>query len=519
MRRYKYSKKAGALQEAMPMQMEQVQSHSVASNRSRNISNLSSYDQPDESPDDSYVSAHDSGVFSLDDLHRADEPRKSELYKGPGSGDHTGTVRSRHGRKSMFFYTVEDGQRVMVINRDGTMYIADGPCRIGRWGKRFRPLTQHVAHPGEFLIIRYRDGRQEHVAGPADVWFDSRDHMDISKEECIQIAEKEAVVVYSSKHEDDEGDEGSKAEGNRPGRKKTVERRIVHGPEDFMPMPGEWLHTFSWHGSRGGQKVPNALVFQKLWLLPDQMYHDIPDVRTADGVVLTIRLMLFFQLKDIAKMLETTHDPIGDFVNAATSDVVGFVGKHDFESFKDNTGQLNTLETYEQLVSRAELCGYVFNKVVYRGYGAPAALVQMHEQAMESRTRLQLEKATQQQAQDLEDLKLERRLEREVRERSHQASGQQSDLEMARIRRAADLEAERERRVFMREQTRLDADQKQELSRARDERQRGHLEELGRIGVNLTEYLTQSRADQVIELRGSNAPGAQVHLHDKGTRK
>jgi hypothetical protein len=23
-------------------------------------------------------------------------------------------------------------------------------------------------------------------------------------------------------------------------------------------------------------KVPNALVFQKLWFLPDQMYHDVP---------------------------------------------------------------------------------------------------------------------------------------------------------------------------------------------------------------------------------------------------
>lgn len=508
MRKYKYSKKAGALQEAMPMQIEQVQSPD--SNRTRSLSNLSSYDHPD----DSYVAAHDSGVFPVAELRRmADETRKPELYKGPGSGDHAGIIRSRPGRKSMFFYTVEDGQRVMVINRDGTMYIAEGPCRISRRGKRIRSMDQHVAHPGEFLIVRYRDGRQEHITGPADVWFDSRDHMDISKEECIQIAEKEAIVVYS-KTTDPEADGSGDGAG-----KQTVERRIVHGPEDFVPQPGEWLHSFSWHGSQGGQKVPNALVFQKLWLLPDQMYHDIPDVRTADGVVLTIRLMLFFQLVDIAKMLETTHDPIGDFVNAATSDVVAFVGKHDFESFKDHTGELNTLATYEQLVSRAELCGYTFNKVVYRGYGAPAALVQMHEQAMESRTRLQLEKATQQQAQDLEDLQLERRLEREVRERAHQASGQQSDLELARLQQVADLEAQRERRLFIREQALLDDEQREQMEQTREERQRQHLTELAGIGVDLTAYLTQSRADQVIELRGDNAGGAQVHLHDQPTRR
>ena len=93
------------------------------------------------------------------------------------------------------------------------------------------------------------------------------------------------------------------------------------------------------------RKVPKGLVFQKLWLMPDQMYHDVPDVRTADDAVLTIRLMIFFELLDIATMLETTHDPIGDFVNAATSDVVDFTGRHDFESFKANTDKLNEIET------------------------------------------------------------------------------------------------------------------------------------------------------------------------------
>ena len=102
----------------------------------------------------------------------------------------------------------------------------------------------------------------------------------------------------------------------------------------------------------GAQKVPNALVFQKIWLLPDQMYHDVRDVRTADDAVLTIRLMVFFEIVDIEQMLDTTHDPIGDFVNAATSDVVELTGKHEFESFKKNTEKLNELETYKQLIVR-----------------------------------------------------------------------------------------------------------------------------------------------------------------------
>src|SRR5207248_7456637 len=122
------------------------------------------------------------------------------------------------------------------------------------------------------------------------------------------------------------------------------------------------LPTFRWHASRGGSrcvhKVSNALVVQKLWLMPDQMYHDVTDVRTSDDAVLTIRLMIFFELTDIDRMLDATHDPIGDFVNAATSDVVAFTGRYDFEQFKRNTAPLNELDAYKQLLSRAAQCGY-----------------------------------------------------------------------------------------------------------------------------------------------------------------
>ena len=38
--------------------------------------------------------------------------------------------------------------------------------------------------------------------------------------------------------------------------------------------------------------------------MPDQMYHDVPDVRTADDAVLTIHLMIFFELVDVERMLD-----------------------------------------------------------------------------------------------------------------------------------------------------------------------------------------------------------------------
>jgi hypothetical protein len=400
------------------------------------------------------------------------------------------------GRSGMFFYTVEEGQRVLVHRPDGTVAVVVGPKRVWKGRNRFERMKHHVAHPDQFLIVRYRDGRQEHIAGPAELWFDPRVHLEVERAEALPLAAKEAVVAYT--HRADSG---------------AVGRRIVYGPALFVPQPGEWLHTFSWHGSAGGsqgvQKAANSLVFQKLWLLPDQMYHDVRDVRTADDAVLTVRLMIFFELADIERMLDATHDPIGDFVNAATSDVVEFTGQHTFEAFKRDTARLNDLETYRQLLGRAERIGYRITKVVYRGYDTAQALQQMHDQAIEARTRLQLDRATEEQAQQLEDYKLASQLARAGKRRAEQAVEVEHDLQLAQRKQEAELR-QREAVDAARRQARLrEAEQRLELRRRLDEQARGHLGALRELGVDLTAYLTQARADRVIELRG----GKDAHLH------
>jgi hypothetical protein len=211
-------------------------------------------------------------------------------------------------------------------------------------------------------------------------------------------------------------------------------------------------------------------------------------------------------------MLETTHDPIGDFVNAATSDVVDFTGRHDFESFKRHTDQLNELATYRQLTSRAAQCGYRINKVVYRGYGAPDRLQQMHDQAIEARTKLQLERATEQQAQELENYKLESQMLRAGKRRHEQTAEVAHQLELDRQKQEAELRAGEAQATFQREQERLDGQLSAERRIRQDQHLREHLGELHRLGVDLTAYLTQDRADRVIELRGPQCGSAHLHL-------
>ena len=86
-------------------------------------------------------------------------------------------------------------------------------------------------------------------------------------------------------------------------------------------------------------------------------------------------------------MLDNTHDPIGDFINNAASDVVAFCACLNYEQFLEKTGDLNKMETFPQLTARAVAIGYTINKVVFRGFHSSEALQKMHDKAIHERTR------------------------------------------------------------------------------------------------------------------------------------
>jgi regulator of protease activity HflC (stomatin/prohibitin superfamily) len=412
------------------------------------------------------------------------------------------------------FYTIAEGQRVVARRRNGRLDVIVGPRRVLNWRTRFEKMRHHVAHPGQYLTLRFRDGREAVKVGPTEMWLDPREHESIEVQECLDLAAKEAVVVYHTNHENDSGHENESFDDLEAG--STTKRRIFYGPGQFAPQPGEWLHRFSWHashgGSRGEEKRPNALQFQKLALMPDQMYHDVRDVRTADDAVLTIRLMIFFELIDIERMLETTHDPIGDFINAATSDVVEFTGKRSFDQFKQETDKLNDSTTYTQLLHRAKQCGYRVNNVVYRGYGAPDSLQAMHDEAIQSRTRLRLERATEEQAQDVEDYRLSCQVERSERRRREQLTEVQHDLEVKRQQAEAEIKQKERQEDYRREQIRAANQLSLQQRQATDQQTQAHLSALREMEVDLTQYLTQARADQVIEVRGSSDVQPELHF-------
>jgi hypothetical protein len=409
------------------------------------------------------------------------------------------------------FTVIPQGERVLVWGRTGQARVVDGPQRIALFGETVQPLERFAAGPEDYLIVTYKDGRTEHLRGPAVVWLDPVAMKTIRVQPLIKLDANEVMVVY------------------RPNAGGVI-RRIERGPALFMPTPDEWVHHFRWHGADPKdhrRKQPNALQFDKLRVIPDQMYYDVENVRTADDALLTVKLMVFFELVDIERMLDQTHDPIADFINAATADVIDFAATEPFGQFKEKTERLNVLETYPQLLKRADTIGYRITKVVYRGYQASPTLQTMHDDAIEARTKLRLEAETEQQAQDLADMKQKREAEREKERQSveegrahHQGrlsalaaettlrverNEKQQALDLARAAAEQDLDLQKRRHDL--ELTQREADNREQLA---------YLQGIAGLKVDVTRYLVAQyqHPDKIIRIDSGADP--QLHLHEQG---
>jgi len=319
----------------------------------------------------------------------------------------------------------------------------------------------------------------------------------------------EALVVYKGG-----GSEMVDAEMkplNGTTRPAEIIRRVVRGPARFIPSADEWVHAFEWSGQpKDGSKTslqPRALKFTALRTVPSSIYHNVSEVRTNDDTLITVKLMIFYELRDIEQMLDHSDDPIGDFVNAASADVIAFCAATSYETFLNETHKLNDISTFQQLCSRARHIGYVVTKVVFRGFQAGDKLQAMHDGAIQERTRLRLLEETQQQQQRAADQELHARQSRAAAESTLAASEAQQAAErsmaahkaaLAEQQIADDARIATERRtheaLLAQERARRDAEREDErlrleLHRAANAEQLAMMRAMHELGVDLTRVL------------------------------
>jgi hypothetical protein len=408
------------------------------------------------------------------------------------------------------YRVVSVGERAVIKDAEGNVHVIDGPKRVKLHKEcSFSTLSRIFANANQYLVVTRLDGTKIHVPGPTSRFLEVGVDSELKAKDAIQLASNEVLVVYrradkskagpaaapeaassSSKKSKKKAKEGVDADGDDADDRErlaaqlgdgSVTREIVRGPCVHVPDVDEWTHKFVWHGTdpdNKTRKIPGALKFEALRTLPDQMYYNVNDCRSLDNATITVKLMVFYELRDIERMLDRTHDPIADFINAVTADVVAFCSKLTYEDIMKKSDELNELDAYPQLVSRAKAIGFQVTKVVYRGYHATDKLQQMHDDAIQARTQLRLESETEQAAQALADMQLQREFERANKKQEMQA--QESSHRNALSRTA------HEEKLFQKAK-------EQEADLARDKatnaERLNYLRSLKELGVDVTKYL------------------------------
>ncbi|KAJ1618779.1 hypothetical protein T492DRAFT_439388 [Pavlovales sp. CCMP2436] len=131
---------------------------------------------------------------------------------------------------------------------------------------------------------------------------------------------------------------------------------------------------------------------------------------------MTVHLMLFYELKQLETMLDSTNDMIGDMCNATSADVIQFASSHTYEQFLQRTSELSALDSFPILRSRVGQVGAELLKVVYRGYSATPQLQEMHDEAIIRRTQIRLDSDQAREEQEKRAMELRCRQERSVQE-------------------------------------------------------------------------------------------------------
>lgn len=443
--------------------------------------------------------------------------------------------------------TVKEGECAAIWGYDGQRKVVVGPQRVRLLFAHVRFLDRYVADQNQYLEILFRDGRKETHRGPLAVFMDPCLHVSVAQKQALKLAANEALIVYREQTGASPslappvamGKATGKANANGAapedvnltavGVLNSVARRIVRGPAVFIPGAHEWVHEFSWHGSiddqtgrgsktgsPGDEKVPHALNFTKLRCMPDQMYVSVKGVRTTDDAQITVHLMLFYELKHIEAMLDATNDPIGDFINAVSADVMTFGSANTYESLMAATAALSDLESFPILAGRMQQTGFELLKIVYRGYSASGTLQSMHDQAIATRTKLKLEADTArlQQAQTSMDLQCKQERSRAemdlgAAERKHKNAMLDLEAEQRRAARDAD-HAQSLRHDAERTRQQLEA-----LTLQNDEELRLNAS-LHKLGVDLTTLLSAQAGrepDQFIKIDGNEGASAPaLHL-------
>ena len=103
--------------------------------------------------------------------------------------------RGGNYKRRVFFgkRTVKEGEGAVIWNRWGTPRVVDHGKLCYMWFSTIRFMDRFVADRSEYLIVKYRDGRIEHIRGPVAMFENHIEHLSIQVKEAIEAGAAGAI--------------------------------------------------------------------------------------------------------------------------------------------------------------------------------------------------------------------------------------------------------------------------------------------------------------------------------------
>lgn len=423
--------------------------------------------------------------------------------------------------------TIKDGEAAAIWDRLGTHRQIIGPRRVWLYNATIRFLTRHKAEANQYLKVSHRDGRVEHVHGPAVMYENPAFHDKVTVEDGLRLcSDSECVVTFNPQRVDFHSDTRSGASATEEQSLKTqvtspssslsspsstfkktnntVTKRVIYGPTFFIPKPSEYVQSFTWSGLK---------TFQILQTSGNTSFK--VTIPTLDGFTFEVSLVLSYTTTSIDKVI-TNKDPINHLHNGLRFDsqkIGDIISSASLKSKKEDVlSSLSETNTYPSLLQAATKCGLNIESIQVISIDLCPSLKAQIEKEQKLSADIQSEVAKTTHSYELRKMEMEaqqKRVEEEAELKKKEARmNDEVDLELHKLKLAA-----LERKL---ELDTLEAEGMQNILKAKDDSVLEFMMKMKQMGVDMTKFMTTyggiGLANKVVgksELLGSHMGGVK----------
>jgi hypothetical protein len=409
--------------------------------------------------------------------------------------------------------TIKDGEAAAVWNNRGVHTQIIGPRRLQLFFSTIRFLTRHKAEAHQYLVVKYRDGRVEHIRGPSEIYENPAFHDSVSVQGGTFLSSSDFIVVQKY---------GSEIESKHTSSNECIEitsnLHEIHGPKLFIPSPSDYVHEFSWSKVDGIKLIPAALEFSTLCdsIYPMDITLKVP-LSNNNHISLALHVESKILKASVEKLLEH-KDPIARMHQALQADgqILGdMLTLQNVEEWKQTemSNIFNNVESYTELNKAAKQSGMQIKSVCLTSHTLSSELATIFNeerdltriQSTELKAKVQKQKITEiEQAQRVKLIEHNANLKRIQIESDAQLEKEMHAMKLESLKRKLQLDG-------------IEAGGTNEIVRKKNDTKLLFLEGVKKLEVDMTEFLTST--NNLEEMKKMDVDTAKVNAFKKTSHK